>query len=106
MPLQGIACMSLLTVEERLRSTKGSFINYVRVLRERGGGLDKSLHTFTFGEGGQTHSYVIFSKSIFYIRNRAVLWFGGIIFHLCLEGKKRIGMSCFSVNDPFLSIFY
>ena len=38
--------------------------------------MEKSLHTLTLGRaGGQTHSYVIFSKSIFYIRNRAVKWF-------------------------------
>ena len=54
---------------------KGSFINYVRVPREVGG-LEKSLHTVTLGGGGQTQSYVIFSKSIFYIRNRVVKWFG------------------------------
>ena len=40
-----------------------------------GGGLEKTLHTLTLG-GGQTRSYVIFSKSIFYIRNRAVKEFG------------------------------
>ena len=56
-----------------LLQDKGSFINYVRVPRESG--LEKSLHTLTL-EGGQTHSHVIFSKSIFYIRNRAVKWFG------------------------------
>ena len=39
-------------------------------------GLEKSLHTLTLGGGGKTHFYVIFSKSIFYIRNRAVKWFG------------------------------
>ena len=49
-------------------------INYVRVQREWG--LEKSLHTLTLGGGGQTHSNVIFSKSIFYIRNRSVEWFG------------------------------
>ena len=43
----------------------------------RGGeGLEKSLHTITLREGGQIPSYVIFCKSIFYIRNRAVTWFG------------------------------
>ena len=30
----------------------------------------------------------------------------GIIFHLRLEGKKRIRMSCFSVTDPFLTTFF
>ena len=39
---------------------KGSFINYVRVPKERG--LEKSLHTLTLG--GQTHSYVIFPVDI------------------------------------------
>ena len=53
---------------------KGPFINYVRVPRE--GGLEKSLHTLTLRGRGQTHSYVIFFRSIFYIRNRAVKWFG------------------------------
>ena len=55
-------------------SNMGPFINYVRV--SMGEGLEKSLHTLTFGRRGQIHSYVIFSKSIFYIRNRAVKWFG------------------------------
>ena len=35
-----------------------------------------------------------------------VKWFAGIIFHLHLEGKKCIRMSCFSVTDPFLTTFY
>ena len=51
------------------------FVNYVKVPREKGGGLERSLHTLTLGRGGQTHPHVIFSKSI-YIRNRAVKWFG------------------------------
>ena len=38
--------------------------------------FEKFLHTLTLGGGGQTQSYVIFSKSIFYIRNHAVKWFG------------------------------
>ena len=57
---------------------KGPFINYVMVPKE--GELEKSLHTLTLtmgrGGGSQTHSYVIFSKSIFYIRTRTVKWFG------------------------------
>jgi hypothetical protein len=53
---------------------KGPFINYVSVSRGRGGG---KISTYSYlGEGGQTYSYVIFSKSIFYIRNRAVKCFG------------------------------
>ena len=68
-------------------------MNYVRVPRE--GGVWKNLYIpLLWGGGGQTHSYVIFSKLIFYIRNRAVND-AGIIFHLRLEGKKRIRMSCF-----------
>ena len=52
----------------------GSFINYVRVPREEEVG---KISTYSYlKEGGQTHSYVIFSKSIFVIRNRAVKWFG------------------------------
>ena len=54
---------------------------YVEKLNEilrknRGGGLEKSLHTLTLGSRDQTDSYVIFFKSIFYIRNRVVMWFG------------------------------
>ena len=48
-------------------------MNYVRVMRE--GGLEKSLQTLTLGRGS-THSSVMFSKSIFCIRNRAVKGFG------------------------------
>ena len=54
-------------------SFMGPFTNYVIILREEGGGLEKSLHTLTWGEGGQTHSYVIFFKSRFYSRNSAYL---------------------------------
>ena len=55
-------------------SNKGPFINYIRVPRE--GGIWKNLYILLLWAGGdQTHSYVIFSKSIFYIRNRAVKWF-------------------------------
>ena len=36
-------------------------------------------------------------------RSSCLAW---IIFHLRLEGKKRIRMSCFSVTDLFLTIFY
>ena len=67
--------------------------------------MEKTLHTLTLGSGGQTHSYVIFSKSKFYIRNRASSGLAGIIIYLPLEGEKRIRMSCFSVNDPFLTRF-
>ena len=84
-------------------TTKGSLINYVRFPREGVGKISTSSY---FGEGGQTHSYVIFSKSIFYIRNRASSGLAGIIFHLGLEGKNRIRMSCFSVTDPFLTFYY
>ena len=52
----------------------GPFINYVRV--SDGGGVGKISTYSYFGEEGQTHSYVMFSKSIFYIRNRVVKWFG------------------------------
>ena len=60
---------------------KGPFINYVNVSRE-GGEFEKSLNTLTLGGGGQTYSYVIFSKLIFYIRNRTSSGLAGIIFHL------------------------
>ena len=70
-------------------NVKGPFINYARVPRE--GGLEKSLVPLLWGDGGQNHSYVIFSKSIFYIRNRAVSGLAGIIIHLRLDGKKVLG---------------
>ena len=69
---------------------KGPFINYVWVPRERWG-LEKSLHTLTLGGGeAQTHSYVIFSKSIFYIRNRPVKWFDRLYYFIvgALDDKK------------------
>ena len=56
----------------------GPFINYVRVPREgRGGGIGK-IFTYSYfrEEGGQIHSYIIFSKSIFYIKNCTAKWFG------------------------------
>ena len=65
---------------------KGPFINYVRVPREGGGGWKNPYILLLWG--GQTHSYLVFSKSIFYIINRPVKWLAGIIFHLRLEGKK------------------
>jgi hypothetical protein len=43
---------------------------------EGGRGVGKISKYSYLGEGGQTHSYVIFSKSLFYIRNCAVKWFG------------------------------
>ena len=46
-------------------------------LGSRGGRGWKNFYILVLWEGGvQTHSYEIFSKSIFYIRNRAVKWFG------------------------------
>ena len=65
---------------------KGPFINYARVPRERG--LEKSLHTLTFKgrEGYQTHSYVIFSKSRYFMLE--IAWSSGladIIFHLSIN---------------------
>ena len=55
---------------------RGHSLNYVRVLRE--GGLEDLYILFLWGGGGQTHSYIIFSKSIFYIRNRMIKWFGRV----------------------------
>ena len=54
-------------------TNKGPLIYYVRVSRVEG---KSSTYFYLGGQGGQTHSYVIFSKSIFYIRNHAVKWFG------------------------------
>ena len=50
-------------------------IHYLHKGLERGRGW-KNLDILTYfgGGGGQTYSYIIFSKSIFYIRNRAVKW--------------------------------
>ena len=84
-------------------------------------GVWKNLYIpLLWGREGQTHSYVIFSKPIFYIRNRPVMWFDRIILHLRLEGKKVLGWAVFylfylfwftskwefSVTDPFLTTFY
>ena len=58
------------------------FINYIRV--SRGGGVGKISTYSYFGGRGQTHSYVIFSKSIFYTVLE-IAWSSGsagIIFHL------------------------
>ena len=68
---------------------KGSFINYVKVLREGGIGKISTYSYFGVG-GGQTHSYVIFSKSIFYFKNRAVWWFDSnkIIGYYLLKNKN------------------
>jgi len=49
-----------------LQSFKGPFINNVRAPRE-GWRLEKSLYTLTW-EGANWDSYVMFSKSIFYIK--------------------------------------
>ena len=56
-------------------SAKGPVINYLRVQRE---GVVGKISTYSYfgGRGGQTNSYLIFSKLIFYIINRAVKWFG------------------------------
>ena len=56
-----------------LKYIRGHSLITLRV--STGEGLEKKLHTLTL-RGGHAHSYVIFSKSIFYIRNRAVKWFG------------------------------
>ena len=52
----------------------GPFINYIRILRVGGGW--KNIYILLLWGGGEAHSYVIFSKSIFYISNRAVKLFG------------------------------
>ena len=60
--------------------------------------MEKSRHTLTLEGGGQTQSYVIFSKSIYYIifvESARSSGLAGIIFNLRLEGKKRIRLSCF-----------
>ena len=64
----------LLMLEGTTTVHEGPFINYVRVPRGEGG-LEKSLHTLTLGEGDQTHSYVIFSKAN---------WIGRILRRNCL----------------------
>ena len=70
--------------------------------------MEKFLHTLTLGRGSNViFSYIIFSKSIFYISNREVgSGLAGIIFHLRLEGINCIMMSWFIVTDPFLITFY
>ena len=57
----------------------GTSLGAIHSLRKgpEGGGIGKISTYSYFGRGeAQTHSYVIFSKSLFYIRNRAVKWFG------------------------------
>ena len=41
---------------------KGSFVNYVRVPRDGGGGWENLYILLLWEGGGQTNSYVIFSK--------------------------------------------
>jgi hypothetical protein len=85
-------------------STKGPFINYIRVSREEGRGFWKISTYSYFGERRSHHSYIIFSKSIFYIRNQ-VVWQGS--YFICAwKVKKPIRSCCFSVTDPFLTTFY
>ena len=63
-------------IDEQQRGL-GPIINYVRVPRE--GGMEK-ISTYSYFGGGQTHSYVMFSKSILEIARSSGL--AGIIFHL------------------------
>ena len=67
--------------------------------------MEKSLHTLTLG--GQTHSYLIFSKSIFYIRNREVKWFRrDELYFICFICFDLHQTGSFSVTDSFLTTFY
>jgi len=59
----------------------------------------ENLYILLLGVGGQTHSYIIFSKSIFYIRNRAVRWFRPITAYV-LMGKNRF-IHCLSTNSVY-----
>ena len=69
--------MTLYYRERKIRRNgKGPFINYVRVPREVGGWKNLYIPSHWRGGGVPNPFYVIFSKSIFYIRNRAVKWFG------------------------------
>ena len=74
------------------RTVKGTFINYVRVPRE---GVGKISTYSYFGEGRSNP----FLRNIFQIYIILEITrpsgLARIIFHLRLEGKKRIRMSCF-----------
>ena len=63
----------------------GTFINYVRVPRE-GEGWKNLYILLHWGGGSQTHSSIIFPKSVFYIRNRAVkfFWQGSYFIYLII----------------------
>ena len=77
---QNVLYQVKVTVVPRLKGcitcSKGPFNNYARVMREGGVGKISTYAYFFLGKGSQTYSYGIFSKSIFYIRNRGVKLFG------------------------------
>ena len=76
------------------------------VLREEEG-LEKSLHTLTLGRGVKPILTYSFPSGYFILKIARSIGLAGIIFHLRLEGIKRIvRMSCFSVTDPFLTTLY
>ena len=68
-----VACFSQISYLDNYRS-KGAFINYLRVPRERGGGVGKiSTYSYFGGRGSNPFVRNIFQADI---RNRAVKWFG------------------------------
>ena len=66
---------------------KGPFIHSLRKGPE--GGEVGKISTYSYFRRGQTHSYVIFSKLIFYIGNRAVKWFGRDHVSFCVWKVKK-----------------
>ena len=70
---------------------KGPSINYERVPRK-----EKSLHTVTLvGEVVKPILTYYFPSRYFILEIARTSGLAGIIFHLRLEGKKRVRMSCF-----------
>ena len=80
-----------------MKSRNGPLINYIRVPRE--GGWKNFYILLLVGQGGQTHSYIIFFKSIFYIRNRAVKWFRPITTYVLV---RKIDLSVVYPQIPFI----
>ena len=91
--------MAIGSIPGRMDINNGPFINNVW-----DGGVEK-ITTYSYF-GGQTHSYVYFPCRYFILEIARSSGLAGIIFHLRLEGKKSIRMSCFSIPDPFLTTSY
>ena len=65
-----------------------------------------SIHTLTLEREGSNSFLRNIFRQYFILEISQSSGLAGITFHLHLEGKKRIRMSCFSVTDPFLTTSY